>query len=611
MQRLLYAIFVAIFACSLVLPFAQPVYADTETLRPNAAGDATALNYQWPESGAHWDKVDDVTPDEDSTFVITTYTGYTRDLYNLPAHSIGSGTINSITIYFRIRSNSSIYPAYGKASQKSGAIVTDGTEETQPDTYGTKSQTYTTNPATGSAYTWAEIDALQIGVSLRASSGQSVLCTQVYVEVDYAITVPVVTTSAATNVAVTTATLNGNVTATGGENPTVTVYWGTSDGGANPASWSDNSTPTSPSQPQGVAAFYKNTTGLTKGTTYYFTAKATNSAGTGWATTKSFKTIGDPAITTIAASNVAATTARLNARVDNDGGEACTVEFVYVAGVGPYADYDAINAAGGHVHVNATGTYTTGQTPYYDLSGLTTTPPSDPYWFCASITNSANTTKDGTPQSFTTTSGVNAPTNFKAVAFAESISLLWVKGTGTTNTYIQYKTGTYPTSKTDGTNAYNGVESTHQLTGLIVGTTYYFIAWGLSGTTYSSDNITLMATTSATITVSGQMPSIAAPSNWFTTSNPTVFSKLPIYGTINWVWNAYQIPPATGWFIIGLVLALLGGIGVYAFSHKIIVALFAETGFLVIFSMMGMIPLFLVFLCAVFAIGTLVIGQRV
>jgi hypothetical protein len=85
---------------SAVLP--QLVYADpdTETLRPNSAGDDTGISSQYPASGAHWDKVDEATADDLSTYIYTTVTNYQRDLYNLPDHT-GSGTINSVTLYFR------------------------------------------------------------------------------------------------------------------------------------------------------------------------------------------------------------------------------------------------------------------------------------------------------------------------------------------------------------------------------------------------------------------------------------------------------------------------------------------------------------------------------
>ena len=154
-----------------------------EILRPNAAGDETSITSHYPYSGEHWDKVDEETPDDDSTYICTYSSSYQRDLYNLPSPT-GSGTINSITIYFRIYAAAGT--GYGKPSQKSGATVTDGDEQTQGNTWATKSQTYTTNPATGNPYTWDEIGALQVGVSLKQTSGGTATrCTQVYVEIDY------------------------------------------------------------------------------------------------------------------------------------------------------------------------------------------------------------------------------------------------------------------------------------------------------------------------------------------------------------------------------------------------------------------------------------------
>jgi hypothetical protein len=93
---------------------------------------------------------------------------------------------------------------------------------------------------------------------------------------------PTVTLQAATTVEATTATLNANLTDYGGEACTVTFYIGLTDGGTNPASWSSNSTPTSPAQPQGNGAAYLTTLGLTAGRIYYFSASANNSGGTSW-----------------------------------------------------------------------------------------------------------------------------------------------------------------------------------------------------------------------------------------------------------------------------------------------------------------------------------------
>ena len=157
----------------------------TETLRPDAAGDETSISYQLPDSGEHWEKVDEVTADEADTCVYNGYiVSYQRDLYNLPASSIPDGaTINFVKIYFRCFYYS--VGGWAKPSLKSDTTVTDGTEVSLTDTWTAYSQQWDTNPA-GGDWEKADIDALQIGVSLKAQTGSGVaMCTQVYVEVDY------------------------------------------------------------------------------------------------------------------------------------------------------------------------------------------------------------------------------------------------------------------------------------------------------------------------------------------------------------------------------------------------------------------------------------------
>jgi uncharacterized repeat protein (TIGR02543 family) len=108
------------------------------------------------------------------------------------------------------------------------------------------------------------------------------------------ITAPTVTLSAATNETTTTATINGNVTNTGGDNPDVTMYWGTTDGGTTPSNWDHSSNLGT----QGATAFEKNLLSLSPSTTYYFSAKATNSTGDSWpAASLSFATIATHTVT--------------------------------------------------------------------------------------------------------------------------------------------------------------------------------------------------------------------------------------------------------------------------------------------------------------------------
>jgi len=120
------------------------------------------------------------------------------------------------------------------------------------------------------------------GVNGNGGTGGQGLIVITYTPNASSVVAPTITLSAATDVGSTIATLNGNLTATGGENSTVSVYWGDNDGGQVAGDWDYVSSPTSPLQPQGAVAFSKEASGLPGGTTIYFSAKATNSGGTSW-----------------------------------------------------------------------------------------------------------------------------------------------------------------------------------------------------------------------------------------------------------------------------------------------------------------------------------------
>ncbi len=164
----------------------------TEILRPNGAGSGAAIPDQYPDSGEHWDKVDEATPDEDATYVACGYKGgYPRDLYALPQHT-GVGSISSVTVYCR-----------GKCSNTPTRdslriyILTSGTEYYEAKTvttgYAGYSKQWTASPYTGNSWTWDEIDALEAGVALRSGDADNywaTRCTQVWVVVDYSDVTP-------------------------------------------------------------------------------------------------------------------------------------------------------------------------------------------------------------------------------------------------------------------------------------------------------------------------------------------------------------------------------------------------------------------------------------
>lgn len=161
----------------------------TKTLRPNAAGDETNIQNQYPASTYHWDKVDEVTADDASTYVRCDHGNAVRDLYNIPTYS--SGPINKITVYIRCRLyGGGANGAIAYTAIKTGGTAYNGSGNNLTTTWTLYSTEYTTNPQSGVAWTWSDIDSLQIGVQLFGTYVPTPAvdlgdCTQVYVVVDY------------------------------------------------------------------------------------------------------------------------------------------------------------------------------------------------------------------------------------------------------------------------------------------------------------------------------------------------------------------------------------------------------------------------------------------
>lgn len=130
----------------------------------------------------------------------------------------------------------------------------------------------------------------------------------------------------ATAVTSTTATLNGQVTAIGGSAPTITIFWGSTAGGIIPANWQHSITLSGTRSSNFSTAISE----LSANTNYYFTARATNSAGDSWAAQSSFETLPlPPTVSTGSATRILATSARLGAEVTATGGEEPTVTIYY------------------------------------------------------------------------------------------------------------------------------------------------------------------------------------------------------------------------------------------------------------------------------------------
>lgn len=135
---------------------------------------------------------------------------------------------------------------------------------------------------------------------------------------------PMVTTSAVTDVLQTGAKSGGNVVATGFSNITARgICWGTNQ---NPTT-ADSKT----NDGSGIGTFNSTLTNLVSNTTYYVRAYATNSAGTAYGNQVTFKTILNvvfPTVTTAAATNITANAATSGGNVTATGGGEVTARGV-------------------------------------------------------------------------------------------------------------------------------------------------------------------------------------------------------------------------------------------------------------------------------------------
>ncbi|GEM_PF-2806086 len=165
----------------------EPPAPATQTLRPNQDGDSSQLSRS-SGSSSHYMYIDEAVANDATDFVYTTISSGKMDTYELPNLGQVVGTINSVTVYARARAN-------GTSSQRLKIVANThsndyfGTTETMTGNAGwaNYSKTWSTNPETGLAWTWPEIDDLQIGIKLYDDGSGQPECTQVYAEVNYVV----------------------------------------------------------------------------------------------------------------------------------------------------------------------------------------------------------------------------------------------------------------------------------------------------------------------------------------------------------------------------------------------------------------------------------------
>ena len=367
------------------------------------------------------------------------------------------------------------------------------------------------------------------------------------------VSTPTVTTQAVTVIEETTATGNGNITATGGENATKRgICWNTTGS----PTVADSKTEETGSY--GTGAFTEAMTDLSPGTLYYVRAYAYNTTGYGYGDTDVTFTTKPNDPSSLSATAISATridlawtrgTGAVNTKIQrrSDGVYPTSVTDgtnVYNDTGSSYSDTSVVKST---TYLYRAWSYTS---PNYSdgYSSSSATTPSEPTVTTEAVSSIEEVTSTGNG-TITVTGGEDpskrgicwnttgtptisdpkteeSPGPFSTGAYTElmtsllpgtlyhvraygynsagygygnevtfttkpndpsslastgktknSISLSWTKGTGAEKTMIRYRTDTYPTNPTDGTQGYFDTGSIGTVNSLSSGQIYYFRAW--------------------------------------------------------------------------------------------------------------------------------------
>ena len=358
--------------------------ATTSALLPVSDG-----NYlQWsPNSGAiHFNRVDEASCNGNTDFNRETTVGG-RDSYGLNISSVPNGaTITQIDITPCASKNTSggtnttfnvFYRLDGVDSADAGAY---SLTTTTPAGLGTTSYSGLSALKSGST-------TLQIGGVFTAGNRGAKL-SQISAVITYIIP-PSATTSAATGITQTGATLNSTINPNG-ISTTANFLYGTSNVGCSSlpnatGSVGVGSGTSGVSNPIAIAS-------LSANTTYYFCATATSSAGTTYGSVRSFVTLPNPpSVTTEAAFNINQTTASVSATI-NPNGASTFVSYRYgTSNVG----------CSSLPSVRNFGFVGSGSSPIVHTGGLPSLTANTTYYYCGVANNTGGTTY-GDVLSFTT-----------------------------------------------------------------------------------------------------------------------------------------------------------------------------------------------------------------
>jgi hypothetical protein len=168
--------------------FSPPaIYAETLILHPSGKSGSVASNANWvfSPSGASNEAIDLDSNDSDSTYASSTTAGSTITLYmDLDDPSLTGWTINSVQVVAVARkTGSDTNIAVGHRVGSTDYTTSRSVRSTSYRTY--LGPLHTTNPSTGAAWNWTDINNL-IAIAVHSGSSSNPLrVTELFVKVDY------------------------------------------------------------------------------------------------------------------------------------------------------------------------------------------------------------------------------------------------------------------------------------------------------------------------------------------------------------------------------------------------------------------------------------------
>jgi len=160
-------------------------WEETETLVPDGAGSQT--NLRLFGGATNWQAC--VTNDGDAEYVYIIWNDAPNpdyDLYSTTDSTVDDWrVIDNVTIYNVSKWDTSVNGATSETVLRTNGQTYYGNVENLTNAYVTYSTVYTNNPQTTAPWTWAEVDAMEIGVRLTKTVADEARCTQVYAVVTY------------------------------------------------------------------------------------------------------------------------------------------------------------------------------------------------------------------------------------------------------------------------------------------------------------------------------------------------------------------------------------------------------------------------------------------